>query len=261
MFYNIIFFYITTFFYLVSGYFFVIYLVKRKGEFSSYAKQWLLVGTISGTFFLLTRYREAGHLPLVTLFEITFFYAWMISIFCIIFVKRDVVRFIQGVALSIIYAILFWDLFLDKSIHPLNPLLKSFWLGIHVPAAILSYSAFALTFAISLYYICAERKGQSLSSLDALNLRLTIVGVMLLGVCIITGAVWAKSAWGRFWSWDPKETSALITFMIYGCVISIRKVLRLSPRWGASLSILGFMAVLFTFFGVGLFSASHHAYR
>ena len=255
------FFYICLLLYLLSAYFFAAYIIKRRRKFFSYFKQWLFVASLSGTFFLLIRYRETSYLPLVSLFEITFFYAWIMSIFYLIFVKKNMARFIQGLALFIIYAILIWDFFLDKSIGPLNPLLDSFWLGIHVPTAILSYSAFALSFTISLYYIYAERGGRPLSHLDALSQGLIMAGVILLGVCIVTGAIWAKSAWGRFWSWDPKETWALITFMIYGCVVLIRKVLNWSLRRQAFLSMFGFIAVLFTFFGVSLIFNSHHAYR
>lgn len=261
MFYNIIFFYISLILYLVSAIFFTTYLILKKENGFLYFKHWLLVACISGAFFFLIRYREAGYLPLVTLFEITFFYAWMISIFYKIFVKFEMARFIQGVTLLIIYAILIWNIFLDKSIYPLNPLLDSFWLGIHVPTAILSYSAFALSFTISLYYIYTERKKRPLRRFASLNSGLIMGGTMLLAVCIITGAIWAKSAWGKFWSWDPKETWALITFIIYASAVAAKKVLKLNLRGQAYFSIFGFSAVLFTFFGVGLFLTSHHSYK
>ncbi len=155
---SIIFFYITFALYFVSAFVFASYLAKRENQLFSYFKQWLFVASASGVFFFLVRYWEAGYLPLVTLFEIAFFYAWMISVFCIIFVKKEMARFIQCAALLISYTILVWNIFMDKGVYPINSQLDSFWLGIHVPAAILSYSAFALSFAISLYYIFAERR-------------------------------------------------------------------------------------------------------
>jgi ABC-type transport system involved in cytochrome c biogenesis permease subunit len=261
MLFNKTFFYLTVLFHIVAAPFFISYLIRKKESLFLYGKQWLSVAAVSGALFLFTRYREAGYLPLVNLFEITFFYSWMINLYFIIFVKRDLNRFVQAFVLFTAYVILAWDIFLDKGIYPLNPLLKSYWLGIHVPVAILSYSAFVLSFAISLYYLYAKSKDMVLGHLAALNSGLTMWGVFLLGVCIATGAVWARSAWGRFWSWDPKETWALITFMIYAGSVLMRRVFKLEPKWQAILSIAGFSAMLFTFFGVGLFFASHHSYR
>lgn len=258
--YSIVFFYVSLSLYFLSASLFTAYLIKKNPGFFSYFKQWLLIASISGGFFFLTRYREAGHLPLVTLFEITFFYAWMISVFYLIFVKKDMARFIQGLSLAIICAILVWGIFLDKGIYALNPLLNSFWLGIHVPSAILGYSAFALSFVVSLYYVFAEREKSSLNRLAGFNAGLIAGGLVFLGICIATGSIWAKSAWGRFWSWDPKETWALITFVIYGSSVLARKVFRLNPRRQALFSVAGFLVMLFTFFGINLVSSSHHAY-
>lgn len=261
MFYNLIFFYICLGFYLIGAGLYVRYLCKKEQILFNYSKEWLLVGFIAGAFFLLIRYRELNFLPLVSLFEITFFYAWLISGAYILFVKKEMGRFIQGLSLLIIIGILFLDVFLDKKIHQLNPLLNSYWLGIHVPVVMLSYSAFALSFAVSLYYIIAGKLKKPVSHLDGINSFLMLSGALLLGIGIITGAIWARSAWGRFWSWDPKETWALITFIIYGCVAIAHRVFRLNMRWQAMVSVAGFMAMLFTFFGVSLLLASHHAYR
>lgn len=236
------------------------HLFKNKAEYFSYSRQWLIVAFISGVLFFFIRYRELSYLPLVSLFDITFFYAWLLSAAYILFVKQETGRFVQGIMLFIIDGIIFFDLFLDKGLHPLNPLLRSFWLGIHVPAAMLSYSAFGLSFAVSLYCLIMAARGKPADRLISLNSMLILAGVILLGIGIVTGAVWAHSAWGRYWSWDPKETWALITFIIYGCAVFADKVLRLKPVWQSVISIGGFLAMLFTFFGVSLLLASHHAY-
>lgn len=250
---DIFFFNLSLLFYFLSAYFFI-----RESFFRS--KQWLLVASIFGGLFLVTRYKESSYLPIISLFEIIFFYAWIMGILYLILVKIELAKFIQGIFLFIIYSILIWTFFLDKSISTLNPVLRSPWLAIHVPSAILSYSAFTLSFAISLYYIFVRRKNRSVSGLDIFNFRLIISGVILLGICIITGAIWAKQAWQRFWSGDPKEIGALFTFIIYGGIILIRKFLKLTPLWQAIFSIVGFLVMLFTFFGVNLFLTSHHAY-
>lgn len=261
MLYNTIFFYICSGFYFIGMALYGVCILRKEQELLRYSKQWLGVGFITGAMFLFIRYRELSFLPLVTLFEITFFYAWLLSGAYILFVRQNTPRFIHGVSLFIIAGILFLDMFLDKSLHQLNPLLKSYWLGIHVPAVMLGYSAFALSFAVSVYYIIAGSRAKPVSHLDGLNSSLILIGAILLGLGILTGAIWARSAWGRFWSWDPKETWALATFIIYGGAAIIHKVLPFKGRLQAIISLAGFGVMLFTFFGVSLLAASHHAYR
>jgi len=107
----------------------------------------------------------------------------------------------------------------DSRINPLMPALKSNWLLIHVVTAFLGYAAFALAFGTALLYLIQERQPRpSLPPcplLDSLIYRTTVLGFLLLTVGIATGAVWAETAWGRYWSWDPKETWSLITWFIY----------------------------------------------
>jgi len=254
------FFYLTLFLHGIGLSLFLIFFVKGKEDFYGPHKQWIGVSTLAGLFFMILRTEVSGYPPLVNLFEITFFYGWMINASYYFLIKKDLPKVIHLTALIIISLLFTWTIFMDKNIYPLNPQLESYWLAIHVPSAILSYSAFALSFAISLYYLIAEKMKWPLGCIDGLNFWLTFGGVFLLGFCIVTGAIWAKTAWGNYWSWDPKETWALVTFIIYFCAIVVRKVFCLKPTWHALLSVCGFMAMLFTFWGVSLFSASHHAY-
>ena len=220
----------------------------------------MIVAVISGAFSMVLRYRETGHLPMVNLYEITFFYAWTISALYALFIKADTGKITGGVILSILLIIASWDIFLDKSANEINPLLDSFWLGIHVPAAMISYGAFALSFAVSVFYLLSAGRMAVSEKLLSFNSKLIAAGAALLAVCIITGAVWAKDAWGQYWSWDPKETWALITLIIYTANIAAVRGLKLGPKWQAALSVLGFCVMLFTFFGVSLLMAGSHAY-
>ncbi|MBF0494217.1 MAG: cytochrome c biogenesis protein CcsA [Candidatus Omnitrophica bacterium] len=215
--YNILFFHISVFFYSLGTFFYVKSILRKESVSFIYSKQWFAVAFVAGAFFLYIRYRELAHLPIVTLFEITFFYAWLLSLIYLVFVKEGLSRFVQGLALFIFDGIFLMDIFLDKKLYPLNPLLNSFWLGIHVPVVMLSYSAFGISFAVSLYCIFADIKKKPVEHLAPLNSGLIAGGVILLGIGIATGSLWAKTAWGTYWSWDPKETWALITFIIYGC--------------------------------------------
>lgn len=259
--YSEMFFFGTLFFYAVATVLFIVYACKNQPAWFGYFKQWLAVAVLAGGLGLIVRFRESGHLPLVTLFEITYFYAWMMSALYLFLVRIEVPRLVQGIALAIFDLILVWNLFMDRAIYPLNPMLNSFWLWIHVPAAMLGYSAFALSFAASIYYLVAEGMKWPREQIVKFNSFLTMAGFRLLGACIVTGAIWAQSAWGRFWSWDPKETWALVTFLIYGSAVLAGKVFKLNPKWQAVLSIVGFIAMLITFFGVAFFLHSHHSYQ
>jgi ABC-type transport system involved in cytochrome c biogenesis permease subunit len=259
--YNTIFYYISIFFYAVSSLLFIVYAIKKEDHFFDLTKQWFGIAAVSGLFSIILRYRESGHLPMVTLFEITFIFAWTTSVIYFFLAKEKTPFFVKIAALSLIDILLLWNVFMDKAIYPLNPLLDSFWLGIHVPAAMLSYGSFVLSFVLSLYVLLAIKTGWKTWSLPVVNAQLIRVGVFLLGFCIITGAIWAKSAWGNYWSWDPKETWALITFLIYGGSIVVNKVFHMDHKWQASISVVGFGAMVFTFYGVSLLLVGHHAYQ
>ncbi|MBF0252847.1 MAG: cytochrome c biogenesis protein CcsA [Candidatus Omnitrophica bacterium] len=236
-------------------------MIKKDENFFVSSKQWLGIAVASGLFCLIIRYRESGHLPMVNLFEITYFFAWTTSVLYFFVIKEKTPLFVGAAGLTAVNSLLVWTIFMDKNINPLNPLLDSFWLGIHVPAAMLSYGAFALSFGFSLYFIIAARTKWKTGSIPELNSFLIRSGTILLGICIVTGAVWANTAWGTYWSWDPKETWSLITFLIYGFSILLIKLFKIGHMWQAVLSVVGFLAVVFTFYGVSLILVSHHAYQ
>lgn len=163
---------------------------------------------------------------------------------------------------------------MDSQIRPLMPALQSSWLTYHVMTILLSYSAFALSFFISVCYLVKDLGGGSdaaegggrfgwLPSLDALdeyNYRIIAVGFPLLTVGIITGAVWAGTAWGRPWGFDPKETWSAITWLVYAIVLHSRFLAGWKGRRGAILSLVGFACVLFTYIGVSLLLPGLHSY-
>jgi len=152
-------------------------------------------------------------------------------------------------------------------IQPLIPALKSNWLIAHVITCFIGYAAFALSFGISLMYLIKQRekKGDSRfvglfpesSNLYEVNYQLIMLGFLFLSIGIITGAVWANSAWGRYWGWDPKETWSLITWFIYATLLHARRTRGWEGKRIVYLSILGFVAVLFTYFGVNYLPGLH----
>ena len=162
----------------------------------------------------------------------------------------------------------------ERVAQGIMPALKSHWLEFHVLTAMLSYGAFAISFGLGLMYLLrasAEAKGPlkkdsvvarfpALDSLDETAYKVVGFAFPMLSLCIISGAIWANYAWGTYWSWDPKETWSLITWIIYAGYLHARLMYGWKGKRAAWLAVIGFVAVLFTFFGVNYFLPGLHSY-
>lgn len=145
--------------------------------------------------------------------------------------------------------------FSDSTVRPLVPALRSNWLIIHVLFCFVGYAAFAVAFLTSILYLVQRRP-----SLDEFSFRAISIGFVGLNVGILCGAVWANQAWGHYWSWDPKETWALVTWLIYGIYLHGRRLRGWSPKALSWLSIVGFAATVFTYVGVNYLIVGLHSY-
>ena len=210
-----------------------------------------------------------GYVPLSNLYESLVFFALCIAVIYLVVEYRYKVRTI-GVFASIVpfLAMAYASLpSVDSQIQPLIPALQSNWLIAHVITCFLGYAAFAIACGISIMYLI---KSASVSpdtgtvgrfpdaeTMDELTHQMIAFGFLFLSVGIITGAIWADQAWGRYWGWDPKETWSLITWLIYATLLHARFMRGWEGRRIAYLSCLGFVAVLFTYFGVNLLPGLH----
>ncbi|MBN1515989.1 c-type cytochrome biogenesis protein CcsB [Candidatus Sumerlaeota bacterium] len=214
------------------------------------------------------RWLIAGRAPLSNLYESFVFAIAGMIFFAIVFDVKTKNRLAGacGALLGFICLVLADKMpVMNSELRPLMPALQSSWLTYHVITIMLSYSAFALSFMVSvLYVIChafkIERPYLELKRLDFFNYRIIAVGFPLLTIGIITGAVWAATAWGRPWAFDPKETWSAITWVIYGIYLHVRFLPKGRGLWSAILSIIGFAAVLFTYLGVNLLLSGLHSY-
>jgi cytochrome c-type biogenesis protein CcsB len=159
------------------------------------------------------------------------------------------------------------SLLFHSEVRPLVPALQSNWLTAHVLTCFLGYAAFALSFGVSVLYLFVSRYGKGLQevfpdvkTLDEINYKAIALGFPFLSVGIITGAIWANEAWGTYWSWDPKETWSLITWLVYAAFLHARFARGWAGKRTAVLSIVGFLATLFTYFGVNFFLPGLHSY-
>lgn len=242
------------------------------GQLAKWAAIITVIGNLTGFFM---RWAESyrlgiGHAPLSNMYESLVFFALTIGVIYLFveyrYRKPIIGAFATPIAfLAIAYASLNPNI--SDRIQPLVPALKSNWLIAHVFTCFFGYAAFAIAFGVSIMFLLKQRQRADKQGLlailpksdllDDLTHRMVLFGFLFLSVGIITGAVWANSAWGSYWSWDPKETWSLITWFVYATLLHARLMRGWRGKKIAFLSIVGFMAVLFTYFGVNYLPGLH----
>ncbi len=266
---------VITFVYGFSAILYVAAWVFKKDAIGKTATWITLMGIAAHTAGILLRWVESyrlgiGHAPLSNMYESLIFFSWILTLIYLIVERanknRVVGAFVAPIAfLAMAYASLSPNI--NDRIQPLVPALKSNWLIAHVVTSFIGYAAFGIAFGISIMYLLKQREGGSggrllalfpeARVLEALNHQMVMFGFLFLSGGIITGAVWANSAWGTYWSWDPKETWSLITWFIYATLLHARLMRGWRGKRLAYISIIGFGAVLFTYFGVNLLPGLH----
>ncbi len=205
-----------------------------------------------------------GHAPFSNLFESLVFFGWTLVLIYLILELRTRMYVVGAYALPLVFATMLYALAQDASIRPLMPALKSNWLIAHVIACFLGYAGFGISAALSLLYLLTGQGRQPSSpranALDNFIYQTVAIGFIMLTAGIITGAVWANSAWGTYWSWDPKETWSLITWFVYAAMLHSRYMRGWQGTRLAVFSLAGFVCVLFTYFGVNLLLSGLHSY-
>lgn len=207
----------------------------------------------------------AQRLPLSSQFEFSCGFALGIALVLLIARTRIDTDRIAAAALGATTLVMAYASTQRMEITVLMPALRSFWFNFHIGAAVFSYSAFLLAGCFSLRYVRQAKKGESADSLKMKQLeynsyRLVALGFFLLTAVIVIGAVWAEAAWSAYWTWDPKEVWALITWIIYAIYLHIRLRRDRSPLWLSWYVILAIPAFLFTFAGVNKLIPGLHSY-
>ncbi len=207
--------------------------------------------------------------PLGNLWEYTVALGWGITLFTVLFEVAFKERAVSAVMMSVAVTMMGVALvFFPASIKPLVPALQSNRiLGMHVTSMMLAYSALSISFGASVLYLLQgpgpERRFARLPDAEALEdigYWSVLVGFPLLTLGIALGAYWANSAWGKYWGWDPKETSALLTWFIYAGYLHARVLRGWEGKRSAFLLIVGFGAVMFTYFAVNFVISGLHSY-
>jgi cytochrome c-type biogenesis protein CcsB len=208
-----------------------------------------------------------GRPPLGNLWEYTVALGWGITLFTVAFEVAFKERAVSAVMMTVAAVMMGVALvFFPSAIKPLVPALQSNRiLGLHVTSMMLAYSALSVSFGAAVLYLLQgpERRFQRLpaaETLEDIGYWSVLAGFPLLTLGIALGAYWANSAWGKYWGWDPKETSALLTWFIYAGYLHARVLRGWEGKRSAYLLIAGFAAVLFTYFAVNFLISGLHSY-
>jgi len=258
--------------YLIATLFYLIYLAGRKDLFEKIGYYALASACLTHLGATLFRYVEAGYTPITNLHESLSFFALCTALFFLYLRKAYKIAGLGSIVLPVISVTMIWAFTLPSSIRPLPPVLQSYWLPIHTLFAFTGDAIFLVGCLVSIIYLLAERDIKkkrlhaifgtfpSLETLDRINYKCMSYGFPFLTIGIITGSIWAQTAWGSSWSWDPKETWSLITWIVYAILIHNRLTMGWRGRRTAYLMILGFISVVVTFLGVNLFMGGLHSY-
>ena len=222
------------------------------------------------TLGLIARWYISGHAPWSDAYESMIYVAWATMFFGLAFGRKsDLTLASTAFVTSMILMVAHWN-WMDPAIANLQPVLDSYWLMIHVAVIVASYGPFTLGMILGLVslflMIFTTEKNKvkmdlNIKELTIINEMSLTVGLVMLTIGNFLGGMWANESWGRYWGWDPKETWALISIMVYAFVIHMRLIPGLRGRWFFNLmSIVAFASIMMTYFGVNFYLAGLHSY-
>ena len=219
---------------------------------------------------LCWRWYISGHAPWSDGYESMIYVSWVTMLFGIVFGRRsDLTIASTAFVTSMILMVAHWS-WMDPAIANLVPVLDSYWLMIHVSIIVGSYGPFTLSMILGLVtlilIILVNNKNKEIMALNireliVINEMSLTVGLVMLTIGNFLGGMWANESWGRYWGWDPKETWALISIMIYAFVLHMRIIPSFKSQFSFTIaSIISYATILMTYFGVNFYLAGLHSY-
>jgi len=270
---DILLFKITLLFYAVATVLYLVDVIGRQGKAGTIARWLLLSGFGVHCATLVVRFLQTDYTPVANLHESVSFFAWCIVGIFLLFDLRYRLTVLAAFVCPLALVLMLVGSIVPRGMRSLNPALNSWWFPVHVTFAFLGNAVFAVAFVAGIMYLLQERmlkskkfsglyyRLPSLETLDSINYRCLTIGFPLMTLGIISGAVWAESAWGTYWSWDPKEAWALITWFLYAALLHGRLTVGWRGRRAAIFAIIGFACLLFTFLGVNLMMSGMHTFK
>ena len=256
--------------YLLSTAGYIVYLFAQKDYLQRTAYGLLAVGFGLHTAAIAYGFVQSGYIPVGNLFETLSLAAWTVAGVFLVLQAKFKLKVLGIYAAPLITLVMVIASQLPKAPVQATNIYKSFWLVIHVITIFIGEASFALACGVGLLYLIQEhsiktkqrgfffRRLPSLDLLDYTGYGCIVLGFTMLTLGLVSGFVYAKSVWGKFWSWDPKEIWAGITWLLYAALLHQRLTVGWRGRRAAIMAIIGFAAVLFTFLGVNFLLQGHH---
>ncbi|MBQ7993251.1 MAG: c-type cytochrome biogenesis protein CcsB [Solobacterium sp.] len=222
-----------------------------------------MAGALAALVYLIIRGVKAGRLPMSNQFEFACSFSWGIAAILIFMHYKLKIEWADSLGAAMTFLILSYAALQPREITELMPALRSAWFGFHIGSAAFSYACFLLAGAAGIRYLLSHKKNPQdpqLEKMDYMIYRLIAVGLLLLTITILSGAIWAEEAWSSFWTWDPKEVWALITWILYAIFLHLRLGRKKKGVFAAWYAIIAVPVVLFTFVGVNTLLPGLHSY-
>lgn len=264
------------------SYFFALF---KQSEFVGKVSTFLAWSAVAfGLTGMMVRWRESylinpdyGHIPVSSLYEVFILFVILTTLIYLYYEQKMKTKALGGFVMLIVSAavgFILWYTFDRQAneIQPLVPALKSYWMKIHVPANFIGYGSFSLAAMVGLAYLITDKLAEkkpdstfvkampSLDKMDDLMYKAISLGFAFFTIATILGAMWAAEAWGGYWSWDPKETWALIVWLNYAAWLHVRMTKGWRGRPLAWWAIVGLLVTTFAFLGVNMFLSGLHSY-
>ncbi|HEX8269849.1 MAG TPA: cytochrome c biogenesis protein CcsA [Flavobacterium sp.] len=231
-----------------------------------------VIGFLFGlhTLGLIARWYISGHAPWSDAYESMIYVAWATMFFTLAFDRKSKLTVASGTFVaSMILMIAHWS-WMDPAIANLQPVLNSYWLMIHVAVIVASYGPFTLGMILGIVSLLLmlftteknkKKMNLNIKEITYINELSLTIGLIMLTIGNFLGGQWANESWGRYWGWDPKETWALISIMIYAFVIHARFVPGMRSKWVFNvMSVFAFYSIMMTYFGVNFYLSGLHSY-
>ncbi len=256
--------------YMLSSASYFAYLFIQRNQLHQIGCALLLAGAACQSTVIVWSFVLTGHMPVNNLHETLSLVAWaLVGAFLVMHIKLRVKVLGVYVAPLASFVLFVASQFPKEHMQPQN-LLKGFWLVIHIITIFIGDAGFALACGVGILYLLQERSIKSknrgfffkrlpsLDLLDSTGYACVVIGFTMLTIGLVTGMVFAKNVWGRFWSWDPKEVWSAVTWIFYAALLHERLTVGWRGRRAAIMAIVGFAVLLFTFLGVNFLLKGHH---
>ena len=273
---------ITLAIYFVTMLLYFLYAAIKKPVLGKLAIRVQIAALVVHTAAIVLRGILMGRLPMANQYEFSTAFSWALALVSLIFILKFNFPVLGAFAspVTLLLGVYAGVQKLNElkiiaaggvdNIRNLMPALRSSWLGIHVSTVIVAYGAFGVSFVLSIIFLVRDKMKENgfwdqhipkKEKLDTISYRCVSLGMMFLTVTIGIGGVWAENAWGSYWTWDPKETWALVTWVIYLVYLHLRIRKGWSGKTAAIFGTVGFICVLFTYIGVNTLLPGLHSYK